>query len=324
MARAIWTGVITFGLVSVPVGLYSATEDHEVSFHQFAEGTTDRVRYKRVNERTDDEVEYSDIVKGADIGGGNYVMIEQDELESVAPGRSRSLDIQTFVDLDEIDPIYYQKSYYLGPADKDTAKPYALLREAMADANKAAIASFVMRGKEYLSAIRPDGKVLVLETLYFADEVRDPKSMVDNLPGSGSAAGKELKMATQLINSMSGKWRPKDYHDTYTERVKDLIDAKRKGSEVTVADEAPEATNVVDLMTALRRSVDEARGRRSAKTAKSAKTATKKAPAKKTATKKAASRKAATRKAATKKAPAKKTATKKAASKKAPARRKAS
>lgn len=261
MARAIWSGVISFGLVSVPVALYSATEAHEVSFHQFERGTTDRIRYKRVNERTDDEVEFSDIVKGADVGGGHYVMLEPDELDSVAPGRSRSLDIQLFVDVDEIDPIYHQKSYYLGPPDKDTAKTYALLRDAMADTNKAAIASFVMRGKEYLAAIRADGNVLVLDTLYFADEIRDPKQQLDDLPGSGSARGKELRMASQLIGSMAGKWRPADYHDTYTERVKDLIEAKRTGSEVTAAEQAPEPTNVIDLLSALQRSVDASRGR---------------------------------------------------------------
>jgi DNA end-binding protein Ku len=272
MARAIWTGVISFGLVSVPVGLYSATADHEVSFHQFEKGTSDRIRYKRVNERTDKEVEYADIVKGADVGGGHYVMLEQDELDSVAPGRSKSLEIQTFVDLDEIDPIYYQKTYYLGPPDKETAKTYALLRDAMASTNRAAIATFVMRGKEYLTAIRADGDLLMLETMFFADEVRDPVKQIDNLPGAGSR-GKELKIAEQLVNSMSGKWRPADYRDTYTERVKDLIAAKREDKEISVADEAPKATNVVDLMEALRRSVDAAK----------AKKAPAKAPAKKAA-----------------------------------------
>ena len=164
MARAIWSGVLTFGLVSVPVELYSATEAHGPVFHQFEKGTADRIRYQRVNERTTDEVEYSDVVKGADTGGGHYVMLDQDELDSVAPGRSRSMEIRMFVDLDDIDPIYFNKTYYLGPGSEDTGKVYALLLAAMGGSDKAAIASFVMRGKEYLAAVRADGDLLVLET----------------------------------------------------------------------------------------------------------------------------------------------------------------
>jgi DNA end-binding protein Ku len=148
MARAIWSGVLSFGLVAIPVELYSATEAHRPAFHQFEEGTGDRIRYQRVNERTGDEVGYADIVKGADTGGGDYVMLDQDELDSVAPGRSRSLDIHAFVGLDEIDAIYFDKTYFLGPGGKEAAKPYALLRDAMEESGKAAIASFVMRGKE--------------------------------------------------------------------------------------------------------------------------------------------------------------------------------
>jgi DNA end-binding protein Ku len=242
--------------------MYPATEDHEVSFHQFEKGTTDRIRYKRVNQRTDDEVDYDDIVKGADVGDGHYVMLNQDELDSVAPGRSRSLEIEAFVDLDEVDPIHYQKTYYLGPRDKETAKTYALLRDAMAKSNKAAVAKFVMRSKEYLALIRPDGDLLVLETLYFADEIRDGKKEVADLPGPVSGRGKELNMAQELIESMSGKWRPADYRDTYTDRVNDLIEAKRHDREVAVADEAPRPTNIVDLTEALQRSVAGARGAR--------------------------------------------------------------
>jgi DNA end-binding protein Ku len=157
MARAIWSGVLTFGLVSVPVELYSATEAHGPVFHQFEKDTTDRIRYQRVNERTADEVEYSDIVKGAETGRGHYVMLDQEELDSVAPGRSRSMEIHTFVDLDDIDPIYFNKTYYLGPRGEESGKVYALLRSAMGDSDKAAVASFVMRGKEYLAAVRADG-----------------------------------------------------------------------------------------------------------------------------------------------------------------------
>jgi DNA end-binding protein Ku len=259
MARAIWSGVISFGLVSIPVQLYSATEAHEPTFHQFQKGTADRIRYQRVNERTGAEVDYSDIIKGADIGGGDYVILGQDELDSVAPGRSRLLDIHTFVDLDDIDPIYFSKTYFLAPANEDANKPYALLRDAMADSGQAAIATFVMRGKEYLAAIRADGDLLVLETLFFADEVRDPHQEIDNLPGQVELSSQERRMAGQLISSLSGPWKPEDYRDTYTDRVNDLIEAKEHNKDVQPADEAPAATKVTDLATALRASLDAAK-----------------------------------------------------------------
>jgi DNA end-binding protein Ku len=283
MARPIWTGAITFGLVSVPVAMYSATHEHEVSFHQFEKGTADRIRYRRVNERTGKEVEFEDIVKGADVGGGNYVMLDPDELDAVAPGRSRSLEIHRFVDLEEIDPIYYQKTYFLAPGSDQAVKTYALLRDAMKAANRAAIGTLVMRAKEYLTTIRPDGDLLVLQTMYFADEVRDPKDEIDRIPGRSGAKPAELAMAGQLIDSMSGKWRPPDFRDTYTDRVNELIKAKKAGQEVTPAEEAPAPTNVTDLLEVLRRSVEAAKQQRRGsgsgsadRTAKAAKKAPKK------------------------------------------------
>src|SRR5690349_9796057 len=236
MARSIWSGYITFGLVSVPVGLYSATEEHELDFHQFQRDTSDRIRYKRVNERTGREVPYEKIVKGHDLGNGKYVIVEPEELDDIAPGRSRSLEIDTFVDLDEVDPIHFQKSYYLGPKDEENASSYGLLRDALAKTNRAGIAKFVMRGKEYLAAIRAQDKVLVLETMYFADEIRDPAQELDDLPAK-SRPGKQLTMATDLIEAMSGEWRPAAYQDTYTERVKKLVETKRKGKEVVFSEE---------------------------------------------------------------------------------------
>jgi DNA end-binding protein Ku len=259
MARAIWSGVLSFGLVAIPVELYSATESHRPAFHQFEEGTGDRIRYQRVNERTGDEVGYDDIVKGADAGGGNYVMLDQDELDSVAPGRSRSLDIHAFVALDEIDAIYFDKTYFLGPGGEEAAKPYALLRDAMEEAGKAAIASFVMRGKEYLAAVRADGGLLALETLFFADEVRDPRAEIENLPGRLKLSRQEVRMARQLVDSMSGPWTPSDYRDTYTDRVNELIEAKTNDKEFQPAAEPPAATNVSDLTAVLQASVDAAR-----------------------------------------------------------------
>lgn len=282
MARAIWSGVLTFGLVSVPVELYSATEAHGPVFHQFEKGTADRIRYQRVNERTTDEVDYSDIVKGAETGG-HYVMLDQEELDSVAPGRSRSMEIHTFVDLDDIDPIYFNKTYYLGPGGDDTGKIYALLRAAMGDSDKAAIASFVMRGKEYLAAVRADGDLLALETLFFADEVREPHQQISNLPGRVKLTRQELRMARQLIESMTGPWQPSDYRDTYTDRVNDLIKAKKNNEEFQPADEAPPGTTVMDLSEALRASVDAARKTAGAKRGGRRGPAKQKAPAKKAA-----------------------------------------
>jgi DNA end-binding protein Ku len=306
MARSIWSGYITFGLVSVPVGLFSATEEHELDFHQFQRGTSDRIRYKRVNERTGREVDYDKIVKGHDIGGGEYVIVEQEELAGVAPGKSRSLEISQFVDLDEVDPIFYQKSYYLGPSDDANASSYALLRDALAKTNRAGIASFVMRGKEYLAAIRAYDKVLLLQTLYFADEIRDPAKELGTLPAK-SSDGKQLSMAVDLIEAMSGRWRPREYKDSYTERVKKLVESKRKGKEIVFTEEEPEATAADDLVAALRASVESAKARRQAGT-----TAKKKTTAKKTATKKATAKKTAAKKTAAKKTAAKKPSAKKA------------
>src|SRR5215217_7194714 len=303
MARAIWSGYINFGLVTVPVGMYSATQEHEIDFHQFQKGTSDRIRYKRVNEGTGREVPFDKIVKGHDVGGGEYVIVEPDELDEIAPGKSRSLEIDTFVDLDEIDPMHFQKSYYLGPSDAENASSYALLRDALAKTNRAGIAKFVMRGKEYLATIRADGNVLVLETMFFADEIRDPDKEVGDLPNK-SSGGKQLSMAVDLIEAMSGEWKPSEYEDTYTERVKELVETKRKGKEVVFTEEEPEATTPTDLVAALRASVEAARSRRQGgaakktaskkSTSKSAKTSTvKKTTAKKTTAKKSTKKKAA-------------------------------
>ncbi|WP_127500634.1 Ku protein [Actinoplanes solisilvae] len=314
MARPIWTGAITFGLVSVPVAMYSATHDHDVGFHQFEKGTSDRIRYRRVNERTGKEVDLDDIVKGAEVGDG-YVVLEQDELDSVAPGRSKSLDIHRFVELAEIDPLYYQKTYWLGPGNDETAKVYGLLRDAMSETGRAAVGTLVMRGKEYLTAIRADGNLLVLQTMYFADEVRDPKEQLGDLPTRKTAKPAEMSMAEQLIDSMSGAWKPADFRDTYTDRVKALIKAKSKGKKIKTADPAPDPTAASDLFDVLRRSVEAASQRRSS--AKPAKKAAKQTTAKQTVPKKAAAKKTAAK-------PAKKATTaKKAATKKAGATKKA-
>jgi len=264
MARPIWSGTVNFGLVSIPVRLYSATQDHTVHFRQIERGTSDRVRYQRVNERTGKEVDYGDIVKGREIADGEYVVVEPEELDAIAPGRSRSIDIDTFVDLDEIDPIYFQKTYWLGPGDTSGSRPYGLLVKALEKSNRAGICNFVMRGKEYLAAIRADDGVLALDTLFFADEIRRPKDQLGELPDS-APRGKELDMAISLVDSMAGPWKPEDYSDTYTERVEQLIEDKAAGRTIKTESEPPESTNVVDLSDALRRSVEAARGGRGRK-----------------------------------------------------------
>ncbi|MFD3330945.1 Ku protein [Streptomyces sp. NPDC058701] len=213
MARPVWAGNLSFGLVSLPVGLYTATDSHTIHFHQLQRGTSDRIRNRRVNERTGDEVELDDIVKGYDTGG-EYVLVEPKELDEIAPGRSRSLDIAGFVDLADIEPIYFDKTYYLGPRGAEFGKVYSLLEQALAMAGKAGIATFVMRQHEYLVALKAENGLLTLHTLHWSDEIRDPKQEIDTLPGKAKASDKELKMAEQLINAMSMTSDPSEFHDT--------------------------------------------------------------------------------------------------------------
>ncbi|GGQ11367.1 Ku protein [Streptomyces mutabilis] len=260
MARAIWTGVITFGLVSVPVGLFTATEDHTVHFHQLQRGTSDRVRNRRVNERTGEEVATGDIVKGYEVGDGEYVVVEPDELDEIAPGRSRALEITNFVDLDRIPPVYFDRTYYVAPRGKEYLKVYGLLRTALAEAGKVGIATFVMRNRQYLTALRAEDEVLVLQTLHWADEVRDPVRELPELPTGRAGRGKELDMALRLVDALSGPWDPARYQDTYQEKVRELVRAKAEGKEVAVAEEAPRATDVVDLMEVLQGSLERAKG----------------------------------------------------------------
>ncbi|MFI2371174.1 Ku protein [Streptomyces sp. NPDC018833] len=259
MARAIWSGVLTFGLVTVPVQLFTATEDHTVHFRQLQRDTSDRIRYQRVNERTGKEVDYDDIVKGYDLGGGDYVIVEPDELDEIAPGKSQVVEITGFVDLEQVEPVYFDRTYYLAPKGEEYTGVYELLRAALEKENKTGIATFVMRGKQYLVALRAQEEVLVLHTLHWADEVRDPHQELPVLPGRGEAKGKEMDMARQLIGALSIDWNPEDYHDTYEERVKELVDAKAKGQEIVSEEAPPQATNVIDLMEALQRSVDQTR-----------------------------------------------------------------
>jgi DNA end-binding protein Ku len=271
MPRAIWSGSIGFGLVNVPVKLFTAVEEKGVQFHQFQEGTKSRVRNKRVNEKSGKEVPFEEVVKGYEVKKDRFVMLTPEELESVEPGRTRTIEIEDFVELDEVDPIFYDKTYYLAPADDAGKRPYALLLDAMQRANKIAIGRFVMRTKQYLCTVRPGDNVLLLETMHFADEIRDAKDL-DNLPGRIKLTDKERRIAKQLIDSLESEWEPEKYHDTYREAVLDLIKRKGKGEEIDI--ERPEREDegkVVDLMAALEASIKEARDRRSKTTSRSRK-----------------------------------------------------
>jgi DNA end-binding protein Ku len=330
MARAIWTGSLSFGLVNVPVGVYAATEDKTIHFNQLERGTSDRIRMRRVNERTGEEVSLDEIVKGYDLGGGRYVVVEPGELEAVEPGRSNTIEIRDFVDLSEIDPVFYKSAYYLAPKGRDPGRAYALLRQAMAEANKVGIATFVMRGKQHLVAIRPDRQVLTLETMYFADEVRDPATELDTLPSTElEFTGREVDTAKLLIEAMAADWDPMQYRDTYRDAVEELVDRKSRGETVVSERPAEPVAPVVDLMEALRASVEQVReGRASTKAAPKARAARKPATAAAakpaTGTRKSAGKVTVARKTAGKAARASARDEAEAEAERKPARRKAS
>ena len=271
MPRAIWSGSISFGLVNVPVKLFTATEDRSVGFHQFDPESGERIRYQRVTDQSGKEVEYKSIVKGYELEDGSHVLITPEELEAVEPGKSRTIDIEDFIDLDDVDPVYFDKTYHLAPADQAAAKPYALLREAMKASNRVAIARFVMRAKQSLAAIRvaasddgDAGDVLVLETMHFGDEVRSPAAIREmKVLGDGvEVSDRERAAATSLVESLTTEWDPTKYTDTYRERVLDLVARKADGERiVTEKAEEPKAS-VTDLMAVLEASVNEARQKR--------------------------------------------------------------
>jgi len=259
MARAIWSGAISFGLVTIPVKLYSATSSHKLDFHQLTKDG-ERVRYQRVAEGSGKEVEYEDIVKGYEIDEGQYVVVTPEELAAVEPTKSRTIDIEDFVDLDEIDPIAWDKTYYLAPAsDVGAERPYSLLLQAMRETNKVAIARFVMRSKQYLATIRPVGDLLGLETMYFADEIRGADD-VENVPGKVKVADREVAMARQLIESLTSEWKHEQYADTYQERVRELVKSKAEGKDIVVREDE-ETPQMADLMEALRASVEASTGK---------------------------------------------------------------
>jgi DNA end-binding protein Ku len=273
-----WTGAISFGLVNVPVKLYTAVDRKAVRFNQLNSKTGSRIAQKRVDPTTGDEVPYEDIVKGYEIAPEQYVVMTREELEELDPKKTRAIEIQDFVDLDEIDPIYFDHPYYLGP-DKGAEKAYALLVKAMRETGKVALGRVVIRSKEYLVAVRPKGDLLAMETMLFADEVVPPERLDDALPGEVEAGERELKMAKQLVESLSGPFEPEKYADSYRQAVLDLIEQKAEGKAIAVQP-SEEPQPVPDLMSALEASIAEAKQRAKPKKPAASK---KKKPAKTTA-----------------------------------------
>ena len=258
MPRPVWSGAISFGLVNVPVKLMGAVSPKDVRFNQLEAGTGARIKQKRVSAETGEEVPFDQIVKGYEISPDNYVVIEPQELEALDPKATRSIEIEDFVDLDQIDPLYFERPYYLVP-DKGGAKAYALLLEAMKESKKVGIARLVLRTKQYLAAIRPLGDALVLETLLYPDEVTLPDE-VEGLPRDDvEIQDRELKIARQLIESLSTEFEPENYRDEYRERVLELIEQKAEGKQIVTQPATEEPTKVVDLMAALEASLAQAK-----------------------------------------------------------------
>jgi DNA end-binding protein Ku len=261
MARAIWSGSISFGLLNVPVRMYSAVARRNIALREIRESDSARIKHRRVAEGTDEEVPYDEIIKAYELTPGQYVPLTKDEMAALAPEKTRAIDVQDFVDLGEIDPMYFDSPYYLGPAD-GAEKAYSLLAKAMAASGKVAIARFVLRSKENLAAIRSDGKVLTLTTMRFADEVV-PVDELEILPDKAAKPAKrEQEMAEQLIASLSTDFEPKAYHDEYREQLLALIEQKAEGKEIVASQaEAPKATKAPDLMAALEESIAAVAGR---------------------------------------------------------------
>ncbi|MCU1605367.1 MAG: end-binding protein Ku, partial [Modestobacter sp.] len=327
VVRSIWRGAVSFGLVSIGVKLYSATEDHDIRFHQVHKTDGGRVKYKRVCSVDGEEVEYADIAKGYELPDGQLVVLTDEDLEELPLGTKHEIEVLQFVDQAQIDPIHFEKTYYLEP-DGVATRPYVLLRTALENAGQVAITKIAIRQRESLAALRVREGVLVLHTMRWPDEIRRPGFAF--LDEDVSVRPQELQMAESLISTMAGDFDPGAFTDDYREAMGALLEAKQSGGQVQAAPESADVDGgaVVDLMSALRRSVERAGGQTPSGTgdtsddtsddAPAAKAPAKKAPAKKAAVKKAAPAKAPARKAAAK-PPAKKAAAGDAAEK--PAKR---
>jgi DNA end-binding protein Ku len=278
--RAMWKGAISFGLVTIPVAVYPATEEKSLKFNQLHDEDMGRIRYKRVCAVDGEEVDFEHIVKGYEVEKDRYVVLTDDDLDAVPVESSRAIDIQQFVDLDEIDPMLFKKSYYLVP-EETGAKAYALLRSALAEEGKVGIAKVSFRDKEHLAALRFKDQVFVLETMYWPDEIRAAE--FDTLDVDGKVRSNEVEMAKQLIESLSQPWSPEEYRDEYREALLDIVEKKLAGEPIEAPAETPPA-RVVDLMAALKASVEAAKARTPAEKPAAAKKAAARKPAAKKAT----------------------------------------
>ncbi len=256
MARAIWSGTISFGLLNVPVRLFSAVARRNIALREIRDSDSARIKHRRVAEGTDEEVPYENIVKAYELSPGQYVPLSKDEMAALAPEKTRAIDVQDFVDIEEIDPMYFDSPYYLGPAE-GAEKAYSLLAAAMESSGKAAISRFVFRNKEHLAALRAGDGVLTLTTMRFHDEVVPPSELDDALPDKQpKVAKREQEMAEQLIDSLATKFKADDYRDEYREQLLALIERKAEGKEIVAPEaEAPKATKAPDLMAALEESI---------------------------------------------------------------------
>jgi DNA end-binding protein Ku len=260
MKRSLWTGSISFGLVNVPVKAFTAVRDHDVHFHQLDKKSGSRVRYRKVAEETGKEVKKDDIVLGFEVRNGRYVTFDETEMKALRPEKTRVIEVSDFVELAQIDPIYYENTYWLVPDGEGAKKSYQLLVSAMEEEQQVGVGTVVLRDKQHLAAVRPLDGVLAMSTMRFADEVVE-RSEIDGLPRRAKPDPRALKMAKQLISGLSGEWNPDQYRDTYTEELRKRITAKNAGKEVVEEAEKP-AAKVLDLMAALEASVDAAKSRR--------------------------------------------------------------
>jgi len=287
MPRAMWKGAISFGLVTIPVAVYPATEEKTLRFNQLHDGDGGRIRYKRVCEKDGEEVTFEHIVKGYEVEKDRYVVLTDDDFDAVPVASSRAIDIVQFVDIDEIDPMLFKKSYYLVP-EETGAKAYALLREAMKEDDRVGIAKVSFRDREHIAALRFKDDAFVLETMFWPDEIR--VADFGGVDVSADVRDQELTMARQLIDSLTSDWAPEQYSDAYRDALIQIVEAKLNGQEIEVVEPEP-AAKVVDLMEALKASVAAAK-----KDTGAAKPTKKKAAAKKTTAKKPAAKKPAARK----------------------------
>lgn len=259
MPRPLWKGAIAFGLVTVPVNLYSATERTEkLSFRLLHEEDSSPIDYKRFCEKEDKEVPWDEIVKGYEYRKGEFVILTDADFDKAKTPATEAFDIRAFVKGDEIDFLYFDTPYYLAPSGKSGLKAYALLRDALRESGRVGVGTIVLRQREHLAALEPSGEVLVLTTMRFAHEIRSPKEL--GIPKRGLEQAKERKLAQQLIETMSAEWDPTAFKDTYTDVLKQIIRQKIKGKEVTVP-EVPPRRRIIDLTQALRESLEAGRGR---------------------------------------------------------------